>query len=106
MTDPPSNSFAPDRDGLVGHDLRLHSQAICRGRIDWCNAALEVLHSQHKPAFCLSYATLTSIETAGIYIPARRLPLNFPMAACPRQLQYGCHERRPDSCAAVLSLNI
>ena len=34
MADPPSDSFAPDRDGFVGHDLRLHSQAICRRRID------------------------------------------------------------------------
>lgn len=25
MADPPSNSFAPNRDGLVGHDLRSHS---------------------------------------------------------------------------------
>ena len=29
-----SSSFAPDRDWLVGHDLRLHSQAICRRCID------------------------------------------------------------------------
>jgi hypothetical protein len=32
--DPPCNSFAPDRDGLVGHDLRPHSQAVFRRRID------------------------------------------------------------------------
>ena len=34
MANPPSDSFSPDRDGLVGHDLRPHSQAICRREID------------------------------------------------------------------------
>ena len=34
IADPPSDSFAPDRDGFVSNDLRLLSQAICRRRID------------------------------------------------------------------------
>jgi hypothetical protein len=49
---------------------------------------LDVLYSQHKPAFFLSYATVAPIEAAGIYVPARRLPLNFGITAFPSQLQY------------------
>jgi hypothetical protein len=40
VVDPPSNSFAPNRDGLVGHDLRSHSQGVParRKRLFWAHA--------------------------------------------------------------------
>jgi hypothetical protein len=59
MADPPSNSFAPDRDGLIGHDLQSHSQAICCRRIDrhakiWCVAAVRG-HEEDREAIKDAY---------------------------------------------------
>jgi hypothetical protein len=74
------------------HELHQQSPNVAgRGPIDCGRAsdsALDVLYSQRKPAFFLSYATVAPIEAAGIYVPARRLPLNFGITTFPSQLQY------------------
>jgi hypothetical protein len=107
MTDPPSNSFAPDRDGLVGHDLRPHSQAVCRRRIDRhakirCVAALRGhLANHHRCMTSREGLRLHDHRRPRLAIVARRSNRNHVAALHPRSNSdtASIHPNAASSCA-------
>jgi hypothetical protein len=107
MTDPPSNSFAPDRDGLVGHDLRPHSQAVCRRRINrhakiWCVAAFRGhLANHHRCMTDRESIRLHDHRRSRLAIVARRSNRNHVAALHPRSNSdtASIHPNAASSCA-------
>ena len=88
MADLPSDSFAPDRDGLVGHDLRTHSQATCGCRIDshaniWRIAAVRGhLANHHRCMASRECIRLHDQRRPRLAIVARRRQLAGSIQAC------------------------